>query len=129
MAKQSIKAWGVRIDHHLNFKANAEAASPVTQKLSKLLWRITTEKVTSPAVPHHLATSIPITAMMWGSEIWWTGAAHILFQLNPAYNTIVRIITGLPKWTPIKFLLAEAYLLPLDLLLTQAAQSYAVRIL
>lgn len=74
-------------------------------------------------------TSIAISALIWDTGIRWIGAAQILSQLSPAYNTIARIITGLPKWTPIKFLLAEAGLPPLDLLLTQPSQRYGVRIM
>lgn len=110
--KKTIKALGVRIDNHLSFKAQAAAASTVTRRASGLLWAITKRKGASPNALHQLAISTVVPAMLWGSEIWWTGATHILSQLSPAYNTIARIITGLPKWTPLRFLLAEAGLPP-----------------
>lgn len=49
-----------------------------------------------------------IRLMMCGSEIWRTGEAYVLSQIHPTYNNIAKIITGLPKWPPMRFLLAEA---------------------
>lgn len=67
--------------------------------------------------------------MLYGSEVWWTGAAHILGQTAATYNTIARIITGLPKWTALRLLHNEAGMPPLDLLLSRHAVRYGVRIL
>lgn len=50
-------------------------------------------------------------------------------QLAPAYNTLARVITGLPKWTQLQFHLQEARMAPLDLLLDLASQRYGVRII
>lgn len=60
--------------------------------------------------------------MLWGSEAWWTGAAHVLTQVAP-------IITGLSKWTPLQLLLDEAGLPPLTLLLNNGSRRYGIRIL
>lgn len=57
------------------------------------------------------------------------GLRDIISQIGPAYNSIAWLITGLPKWTPRRFLLAEAGLPPLDLLLRRASQQYGIRIL
>lgn len=67
--------------------------------------------------------------MLWGSEAWWTDTQHIIGQLAPAYNTLAMIITGLPKWTPLHFLLQEAGLPPLDYLLDLTSQQYSIRII
>lgn len=58
---------------------------------------------------------------------WWTGAAHLLAWIAQVYTSIARAITGLPKWTPRRFLLAEAGLPPLDPHLDTASQSYTIR--
>lgn len=42
---------------------------------------------------------------------------------------MARLITGLPKWTPLRLLLAEAGLPPLHLLLDYFSQRYRMRIL
>lgn len=42
---------------------------------------------------------------------------------------IARTITGLPKWTPIKRLVKEADMPPLDLVLDNASQLYGTRVL
>lgn len=47
----------------------------------------------------------------------------------PAYNTLARIITGLPKWTLLRFLLQEAGLPPVDYLLDLTSQRYGIRII
>ncbi|KAL0630670.1 hypothetical protein Q9L58_010481 [Maublancomyces gigas] len=66
-------------------------------------------------------------AMTWGSEICWTGMAHILRQVSPAYNLVTRTITGLPRWTPLRILLREAGMPPIDLLLDKIFQQYGIR--
>lgn len=124
-----MKSLGVWIDHRLGFKIYAAAASSKLRQQSTYLWRITEKKGASPEAINHLTHTATLSAMMWGSEVWWTGARHILNQISPTYNTLARIISGLPKWTPRRFLLAEAGLPPLDLLLDQASQRYGVRIL
>ncbi|KAL0631409.1 hypothetical protein Q9L58_009727 [Maublancomyces gigas] len=74
-----------------------------------------------------MASSIP--ALLWGSEVWWSGASHILDQIRPAYHTVARAITGLPRCTPIAFLLNKAGMAPIDLLLDKSTQRYGIRIL
>lgn len=45
------------------------------------------------------------------------------------YNTIARVITGLPKWIPLWLLYSEAGMPPPDLLLTKKSMRYGVWIL
>lgn len=63
-------------------------------------WRVTKQKGASSGAIPHLTNTLTILSLMWGSEIWWTRATHILDQIYPSYNEIAPIITRLPKWTP-----------------------------
>lgn len=67
--------------------------------------------------------------MLYGSEIWWTGAIHNLGQTAPTYKAIARINTGLPRWTPIGLLHTKAGIPSLDLLLSRNSMRYGIRIL
>lgn len=120
-----MKSLGVWIDHGLGFKIQAAAASSKLRQQSTYLWRIMKRKGASLGAPNHLTHTATLPA---GSEVWWTGTRHIIDQVAPTNNTLARFITGLPKWTPLRFLLGEAGLHPLDLLLDQASQRYGIRI-
>lgn len=62
-------------------------------------------------------------------EAWWSGARHILDNLNPTYNTLAGLVTHLPRWTRTDILLCRASLPPLDLLLDHTLRKYTLRIL
>ncbi|KAL0630690.1 hypothetical protein Q9L58_010459 [Maublancomyces gigas] len=94
-----------------------------------MLNKISKRKGTSPGAIHYLATAITIPGMTWGSEIWWTGATHIISQLTPAYHNIARCITGLPKWTAIPALLSEPSHASLESLLDRNSRKYGIKIL
>ncbi|KAL0630760.1 hypothetical protein Q9L58_010392, partial [Maublancomyces gigas] len=64
-----------------------------------------------------------------GSEIWWTGATHIISQLGPTYHNIARCIKGLPKWTWIPPLLREAGLPSLEFRLDRNSRKYGIMII
>lgn len=113
----------------MSFKEHASHVAARLGQSTGLLWRITTRKGATPAALHCLATTITTPSMLWGWEVWWTGAPHLLACIAPAYHTIARTITGLPKWTPSRILLPEAGLAPLDLLLDLHSTRYGVRIL
>lgn len=50
-------------------------------------------------------------------------------QVTPAYHTMARLITGLPKWTPLKHLMREASLPPRNLYLHLLSQRYGACVL
>lgn len=127
--KTSIKSRGVWIDHRLSFKVHAATAAANRRRSAGFLWRIVKRKGITPRTLHHLAMTTTVPPMLRGSEAWWTGAQHILGQLATAYNTMARIITGLPKWTPMRFLLQEAGMPPLEYLLDLTSQWYGIRVL
>lgn len=124
-----IKSLGVWIEDHLSFKRHAAGAASAARQAAGWLWSITKKRDASQGTLHHLTITFRIPALLWGSEICWTGARHILDQLRPAYHTIARAITGLPEWTPIPFLLTEAELPPLYFLQNTATQLYGLRLL
>lgn len=127
--QDTFKLLGVIIDHHLTFKEQAFAAASASRRSAGLLWYITKCKGASPATLHHLATQTTIPTLLWGSEVWWTGARHLLTSLAPAYNSITPAITDLPKWTPLHHLRAEGGLPPLDLMLNKVIRRYTIRTL
>lgn len=117
------------MDRRLTFKIHAAQASVKLRHAGVQLWAVARRKGASPGAIHHLATQGAIPQMLWGSEVWWTGASHITDQLIPGYHTIARIITGLPKWTPTRLLLFEAGIPPLHLLLEHNNRRYGIRLL
>lgn len=78
---------------------------------------------------HHLLTSTALPVLVCGSESWWTGAEHIPRLLGPTFNAMAKYITGIPTWTPIPLLLAEAGLPPMNLYLDNRSRSYGIRVL
>lgn len=126
---ESMKRLGVWLDHHLSFKYHLAFTASRTRNSTYSLGRITQRKGVTPGSIHQIAHSLTIPTMLWGAEFWWTGAAHILSQLGPMYNNIARVVTGLPKWTPLPALLMEAGMPPLNLLLDYTTQRYGVRTL
>lgn len=87
------------------------------------------KKGASPNALHHLINTATLPAFLWGSEIWCTGAAHVVCQAGPTYNSITRYITALPNWTPIKLPLREAGFPPLTALQDPGGRCYSIRIL
>lgn len=75
---------------------------------------------------HHLATTLLIPTLLWGSEVWWTGARHILDNLRPTYYSIARLVTNLPHWTRSDRLLAGAGMPPLKRLLNHISRKYGL---
>lgn len=124
-----VKILGVHIDNHLSFKTHAAKVSTNTRRNAGTLYRITRKKGVSPNSIHHLVNAVTMPTMLWGLEIWWTGARRVLDRLTPAYNQLTRTITGLPRWTPLLFRLKEAETPPLHLLLDRTSQAYGVRTL
>lgn len=124
-----LKSLGVWIYHRLTFKRHTAHTSSHARGSTAALWKITKSKGVSPGSLHHLVTRAAIPGFTWGSEIRWTGARHVIDQVTPAYNGMVRLITGLPQWTPLRHLLIEAGLPPLHLYLDMLSRRYRTRIL
>lgn len=76
---------------------------------------------------HHLVSTLAIAALLWGSEIWWTGTQHTIDKLNTTYNQLVRLVTGLPRWSRIHLLLCAASLPPLHLLFDHTSRNYGIK--
>lgn len=126
---QSIRSFGVTIDHRLTFKAQATRTSARLRGGTGRLWAIAKRKGASPGRLHQILTTENIPGFIWVSEAWWTSARHVMDQLTPSYHALARIISGLPKWCPLPLLLQEAALAPLDLLLDQMSPCYEIRLL
>lgn len=124
-----IKSLGVWDDQLLLFKGDAGQAAGRTRKGCGLLTHVSNWKGESPRALHHLAHNITLPILVYGSDICWTGARHILDRLKAPYHTIDSLITGLPKWTPTNKVVCGAGLPPHDLLLDKISQKYGVRIL
>lgn len=129
MSTTIIKSLGVWIDHPQNFRSHAAAGSARARRSTGLLWNATQKKGPSPRALHHLGQTLTLPAMRYSSEVWWTGEAHFIGQTAPTYNTIVRIITSLDKWTPLRLLHTEAGMPPLDRLLSPTSMRYGICIL
>lgn len=98
----TIKSLGVLVDHRLSFRSQAATALAAARRSTGLFSKVSRNRGVSPVAPHQLALSLTLPAILYGSEIWWTGAVHILSQITPMYNMMARPITGLPKWTPLR---------------------------
>lgn len=108
----TIISHGVIIGHLLSFRTHA--AGFVARKTKK--------RGDSQGAIHQMITSVVLLGLLWGSEVWWTGAAHMISQIGQVYRTLAKYITGLAKWTPILKLLNEAGLPLLKLLLDKHFQ-------
>lgn len=76
-----------------------------------------------------MVTTLLIPTLLWGSEIWWTGAQHIIVNLNPTYLHLARLITHLPKRTRADRLLAASSLPPLKSILDAYSRNYGLHLL
>lgn len=76
-----------------------------------------------------MATTTILPTLLYGAEAWWNGFRTILDHIAPTYHWIARLITGLPRYSQLRFLLKEAGLPPLDLLLDSLARRDGVRVL
>lgn len=128
-SKDCIRSRKIWINQSMSFKIHAAAITWKVRQQSTQLWRVTKREGASPAALSHLATTATLSGLLWGSEIWWTGARYSNNQLAPEYNIMAPIITALPTWTPRRVFLAEAGLPPLNLLLDKASLKYGIRIL
>lgn len=106
-------------------------ATAITKTLHLLpcLQRMAFSRGASMLFLHHLATSRLSPTLTWGSEVWWTGAQHILDNLGPTYNRFARLITALPSFTRTDKLLCAASIPPLNLLLDLKSQLFGIRLL
>lgn len=98
---QTIRLLGLTIDQKLSFREHAAGAIARTQSAIPLIQRMGFSRGASILTLHHMAKTILIPTVLWGSEIWWTGARHIIDNFNPTY---------LPTWTRTDKLLAASSL-------------------
>lgn len=127
--KNTVRLLEVTIDAQLTFRENTSLNKTKVLSMLPTLYRLAFSRGASLRMMHHLATTLAIPTLLWGSETWWTGARHILDNLNPTYNKLARLVAYLPRWTRIDLLLCGASLPPLDLLLDHKSRKYALRIL
>lgn len=93
------------------------------------LYRLAFSRGESLGTQHHLVSTLAIPALLWCSEIWWTGPHHTADNLNSTYNKLARLISNLPLCTRTDLLLCSASLPPLELLLNHTSRKYSTRIL
>lgn len=123
-----IKPLGNIIDEKLRFRAHIATACASAAKVGAMITVSGRRKVIWANTQSHLVRTMAIPILSWGSPIRWTGEDYVLKQMGPSYNNFARHITGLPRWTPIKFVL-EACLPPLKTILDQLSRSYGIRVL
>lgn len=76
-----------------------------------------------------MVTSLLISTLQWESEVWSTGASHILDTVKPTYYRFTQLITGLPSYTESYKVLGAAGIPPLILLLDRKYRNYGIGIL
>lgn len=84
-SSETIKLLGIIINNKLSFRQQVAAATTKTQLIRPFLQRIAFPQGASMEWLHHLANTLPSPTLTWGSEVWWTGARHILDNMNPTY--------------------------------------------
>lgn len=75
---------------------------------------------------HHLTTTLLIPTLTCIFKVWWTGASHIVDNMNPTYNWFARHITGLLTHTRSDKLLSVAGLQRLTLRLNSKIRRYGI---
>lgn len=78
---------------------------------------------------HKMVTTLLSPPLTLGSEVWWTGACHIIANLNLTYHRVARLVTGLPSYTRTDKLLSTAGIPLLQALLDMKSNNYVIRIL
>ena len=79
-------------------------------------------------IAHHLAMTAILLAMFWASPAWWGGTPGVISALRATYNTIARVITGLPLNTRTTNLITLAHLPPMEEYLDYLSLRYAIRL-
>lgn len=127
--KDSIKILGVTIDNCLTFGQHTSENKSKVLSMLPTLYRLVFSRGASLATMHHLISTLAIPALLWGLEVWWTGAKHIVNGLNLIQNKLARLITGLTSWTITELPLDGASITPLDLHLDHTTRKYAIKTL
>lgn len=78
---------------------------------------------------HHLISTLAVPALRQGSELWWTGARHIVDNPCPTYHRLAMAATNLPPWPPTDLLLCEVAMPPLNLLFDHTSRKHEIRML
>lgn len=128
-SSETINLLGIIIDHRFTFRQQIAAATTKTQHLLPSLQRMAFSRGASMESFHHMVTTPLSPTLTWGSEVWWTGARHIVDNMNPTYLRFAQPITGLPTHTRTNNLLAEARIPPVCLLLDFKSRNYGIHLL
>lgn len=112
-AIKTIKLPGITINQKLTFREHRGKATAKTRNAIPHIQQLLFAKGPSMTTHHHMVTTLLTPTQLWGSEIWWTRAQHILDNLNPTYLKFACLITNLPKWTRTDKLLPASILPPL----------------
>lgn len=78
---------------------------------------------------HYMVSSLLVPTLLWCSEVWWTGALHIVDNRNPIYLRFARLITNQQTRTGTDRLLAAISLPLLKPLLNFTSRRYGLRLL
>lgn len=125
----SIQLLWITIDQKLTFREQISISVSKVRSLLLYIQRMAFTRGASMTSLHHLATTLLIPTILWGSEVSWTGARHIVDNITTTNHRIARLITNLPLWTRRARLIASAGLPPLNLLLNHTFRKYAIRLL
>lgn len=74
----TTKSLGVQLDHPLQFRMHMAAACAKTRFNARMIAWTCWKKSASPNALHHLINRANLPVFLWGSELWWTGHAHVI---------------------------------------------------
>lgn len=81
--KTTIKSLGVLLDHHLTFGMNIAVSCAEARINGSMIARTCKKEGASSNALHHLINTATLPTLLWGAEVWWTGAAHVICKLGP----------------------------------------------
>lgn len=121
-SKDTIRLLGITIRYRFTFRQQPASAITKSQNLLPFLQRMAFSRGAS------MSTLLSPT-LTWGSDVWRTGAQHIIDKVNPTYHRFKRLITGLPSYKRSDKLLSAAGIPPHQPLLDIKSRNYAIRLL
>lgn len=125
----SIKLRGIVIVNRLFFKTQAHTAAAKTHNILPRVQRLAFARGASILILHHVATTLLIPTLLWGSAVQLTGASHLVDNLNLNNLKIAILITNLPSWTRRDKLQATSSLPPLQAFLDSASREYGLQLM
>lgn len=127
--KETIRLLGITIAHELNFRPQTASAVTKLQNIVTCLQRMAFSSPASMNTLSSMVTTLHSPTLTSGSEVWWTGAQHIIDIPNRTSWRFTRPITGLPSYTRSDKLLCVAGIPVLQLLLEMKSRKYAILLL